>query len=156
MEIVSPDFDDGGRIPDRFTCSGDDRSPALMLADVPDDTRSFAIVVDDPDAPRGTFVHWLIWNVPADRTEIPEGVALGDEAVDGLGGAVQGMNGFGEIGYRGPCPPAGGPHHYRFHAYALETVLDIDPGSDRETLENALDGHVIEEAVTTGLFGRGR
>ena len=154
MEISTPAIDDGERIPERHTCEGEDVSPTLELAAIPAGARTLALVVDDPDAPDGTFVHWLIWNLPSNLSEIPEGVPQ-DEVVDDLGDALQGENDFGEIGYRGPCPPPGhGEHRYRFTVHALDAELDLDAGADRAELDAAMEGHVVGTARTTGVFSR--
>lgn len=154
MQITSQAISDGERIDERFTCEGEDVSPALLLAATPAGARTLALVVDDPDAPDGTFVHWLIWNLPSNLGEIPEGVPQ-DEIVDDLGEAAQGENDFGEIGFRGPCPPPGhGEHHYRFTLYALDTDLDLEPGAERDELDDAMEGHILETASLTGTFSR--
>lgn len=153
MKLSSDAFEDNGRIPSEFTCDGDDVSPPLSIDGVDAKAKSLALVVDDPDAPGGTFDHWLIWNVPADVDTIPEGVPA-EESVESLGGAVQGRNGFGAIGYRGPCPPGGPEHKYRFKLYALDTTLDLKPGSSKSVLEAAIEDHIIEEVGLTGKYGR--
>lgn len=154
MRISSPEFEHGARIPRLYTCEGDDVSPPLAFDDVPDRAVSLALIVDDPDAPRGTFDHWLIWNIPSRVRTLPEAIPP-QEVVEGLGPAAQGENDFGRIGYGGPCPPAGRPHRYRFRLYALDGVLDLSPGVGRERLERAMDGHVVGEAELVGVFGRG-
>jgi Raf kinase inhibitor-like YbhB/YbcL family protein len=148
-------FTHGEAIQATFTCEGDDVSPSLTVADAPDGTESLAVVVDDPDAPSGTFTHWLLWNVPPDTAEIHEDVPR-TETVGTLDGAVQGTNDFGELGYRGPCPPVGdGPHEYRFTtAVALDGTLDLDPGAERRDLDDAMEGAKIATARLTGTFGR--
>lgn len=152
--ISTSAFDEGEAIPPRHTCSGADDSPPLSFDGVPDATAGFAIVVDDPDAPGGTFTHWLIWNVPAERTAVPAGVAA-SETVPALGDARQGENDFGTVGYRGPCPPVGdGPHTYRFRGYALERSLDVPAGSDHETVTAAIEDAALESDLLTGTFER--
>lgn len=153
MELSSPAFDDGARIPERYTCDGEDLSPPLRFQGVPDAARSLAIIMDDPDAPRGVFVHWLIWNIPARVEALPEGIPPG-EIVEGLAPAAQGRNGFGQLGYRGPCPPPGPEHRYRFRLTALDTILSLSPGVDRARLEEAMEGHVMDESVLTATYGR--
>ena len=114
MQITSTAFSDGDRIPEEYTREGADHSPPLVVEDVPPETQALALIVDDPDAPDSTWVHWLIWGLPADLEELPEAVPP-DEVVEALGDAQQGRNDFGEIGYGGPLPPRGhGTHHYRF------------------------------------------
>lgn len=154
MQISSSAITDGEPIPERHTCEGEDVSPLLELAATPAAARALAIIVDDPDAPGGTFVHWLIWNLPSNLAEIPEGVSQ-DEVAGDLGEAVQGENDFGEIGYRGPCPPPGdGDHRYRFTVYALDAELDLEPGADRDELDEAMEGHVLGTAQISGVFSR--
>jgi len=152
--LTSPAFEEGQRIPPRHTCEGEDRSPELTIADVPDDVAALAVVVDDPDAPAGTFTHWLLWNLPPDTVEIEAGVAPREELPD-LGGARQGNNDFGEIGYRGPCPPEGDdPHEYRFTLYVLDEELDAEPGALRPTVEDEIGAKARDSAEFTGTFGR--
>ncbi|HEX7051104.1 MAG TPA: YbhB/YbcL family Raf kinase inhibitor-like protein [Longimicrobiales bacterium] len=153
MRLTSPEFEDGERIPERFTCDGEDVSPPLVIRGVPDSARTLALVFDDPDAPRGEFVHWLLWNVPPDVSTLPEAIPP-SEVLEGFGSAAQGRNGFRSIGYRGPCPPPGPDHHYRFRLFALDTTLALAPGADREGLEDAMTGHVLEEALLTGRYAR--
>lgn len=153
MRLTSPEFEDGARIPQRFTCEGDDVSPPLVIDGIPDGAQSIALIVDDADAPRGSFDHWLIWNVPARLSTLPEAIPT-ERIVPGLGPAAQGRNDFGEIGYRGPCPPRGREHTYRFRVYAVDGVIHLDPGADRDALERALEGHILAEAELTGRYGR--
>ncbi|MFW5919286.1 MAG: YbhB/YbcL family Raf kinase inhibitor-like protein [Halanaeroarchaeum sp.] len=152
--ISSSAFDDGDPISDRHTCSGADASPPLDFAGVPEQAAALGLVVDDPDAPGGTFTHWLLWNVPADRTAIPAAVEM-EETLDTLGGARQGRNDFGSVGYRGPCPPEGdGPHTYRFRGFALESTLEVAPGATRETVLDALESHALASDALTGTYER--
>lgn len=151
----SPAFEAGESIPTAFTCEGEDRSPPLAIGDVPDDAGTLAIVVDDPDAPSGTFTHWLLWNVPADADEIPADVEPSETAPE-LGDDVrQGANDFGSTGYRGPCPPEGdAPHTYRFQLYALESDLRLGGGAEVGALREAMTDLVLGTAEFTGTFGR--
>ncbi|PSQ19221.1 YbhB/YbcL family Raf kinase inhibitor-like protein [Halobacteriales archaeon QS_8_69_26] len=152
FEFVTGAFEDGGTVPVRHTCDGEDVSPALSFDGLPDAAETLAVVVDDPDA--GGFAHWLLWNVPADAGSIPGGIERAD-TVSELDGARQGTNGFDEVGYRGPCPPRGDdPHTYRFTAYAVETTLDLDPGAEKGELLDALDGPTLATARLTGEYGR--
>lgn len=147
-------FTHGESIPAKYTCEGEDRSPELTVGNVPDDAAALAVVVDDPDAPGGTFTHWLLWNLPPDTVEIPEGVPRRGEVSD-LGDAAQGENDFGDVGYRGPCPPAGDdPHEYRFRLYALDDELDAEPGAPRPPVGDELDEKARATAEFTGTFGR--
>ncbi|WP_264780790.1 YbhB/YbcL family Raf kinase inhibitor-like protein [Haladaptatus sp. T7] len=153
-EFTTPAFEDGASVPTEFTCSGRDVSPPLEIESVPDDAKSLAIVVDDPDAPSGTFTHWLLWNLPPGTTTVPKNVPQ-RRTVGSLDGARQGTNGFGEIGYRGPCPPKGdGPHTYRFTLYLLERELQLDAGAKRAALFGAMDGNRLGRARFTAAFGR--
>ncbi|KXA99895.1 hypothetical protein AKJ42_02250 [candidate division MSBL1 archaeon SCGC-AAA261C02] len=153
MKLSSSAFENGKEIPSKYTCEGDDVSPPLSIEEVDPGTESLALVVDDPDAPGRVFDHWIIWNIPADADSIPEGVPP-DEIVESLDGAIQGRNDFGAIGYRGPCPPGGPAHRYRFKLYALDTTLDLKPGSSKEELEAAVEGHVIGEVGLAGKYAR--
>lgn len=138
-------------IPRRFTCDGDDVSPALSWADPPAGAQAFALIVDDPDAPGGDFTHWVIYNLAADARELPENVAKAERP--GIA-ALQGRNDFGRAGYGGPCPPSGRAHHYRFTLYALDGPLDLSPGTTKQHLLDAMDGHVLGEARLVGTYER--
>lgn len=154
MKISSSAFQEGDRVPVEHARDGADRSPPLRLEDIPDGTRSIALIVDDPDAPTKTWVHWLIWGLPADQGTIPEGVP-GEPTLDSLGGARQGTNDFGDLGYGGPSPPRGhGPHHYRFTAYALDGAVDVAPGARRGALEAAMGEHILATARITAIYER--
>jgi Raf kinase inhibitor-like YbhB/YbcL family protein len=146
-------FEASDAIPARYTCDGEDVSPPLRWSDVPPDTRSFALVVDDPDAPAGTFVHWLLYDVPADVRELSEGIATRD-VVPGVG--TQGLNDFGRVGYGGPCPPAGRPHRYVFTLYALDSRLDLAPRQRKSQVLRAVRDHVLARTELLGQFERGR
>ena len=150
--VVRPDaFEDEGTIPRRYTGVGEDVSPPLTIESAPEAAETVALVLDDPDA--NDYLHWLIWNVPADTGEIPEGVPR-TETVDSLGGARQGTNDFGEVGYRGPLPPEGdAAHTYRFTAYAVDTTLELAAGAGRGPLESALEDHVVDRYRFVGTFG---
>jgi Raf kinase inhibitor-like YbhB/YbcL family protein len=154
MKITSTAFAEGARIPTEFTREGDDRSPPLSVDGIPDGARSLALIVDDPDAPARVWVHWLLWGIPVDRSEIPAGVPT-DPEVGGLGGARQGTNDFGDPGYGGPMPPRGhGTHHYRFTVHALSDAIDLEAGAGREALESAIEGITLETARLTGTYER--
>jgi Raf kinase inhibitor-like YbhB/YbcL family protein len=145
LEITSGAFDHGGSIPPRHSCEGENVSPPLSWAGVPDGTRSLALIVDDPDAPVGTFTHWLAWGIDP---------AAGGLA-DGEAAPREGRNGFGTVGYGGPCPPPGhGRHRYFFRLQALDVDLDLEAGADREELERALGGHALESAELMGRYAR--
>lgn len=150
MTLTSPAFADGELIPPAYTCDGKNVSAPLLWRDVPDGTRSFVLIVDDPDAPGGLFLHWLLYDLPAGTSTLPEGIgAEGDHA----GGGRQGKNGFGRIGYGGPCPP-GGIHRYYFRLHALDTLLEIPSGASREPVENAMRPHVLASAELIGRYRR--
>jgi Raf kinase inhibitor-like YbhB/YbcL family protein len=151
IPISSPAFGDGGGIPVQYTADGRNDSPPLEWGDPPAETRSFALVCDDPDAPRGTFTHWVVWNLPADCRRLGSGQPPAG-SMDG--GARQGKNGFGRLGYGGPAPPPGPQHRYLFKLYALNTVLGLDGGASKENLLEAIRNHVIGEGILTGMYGR--
>jgi hypothetical protein len=144
-------FAAGGEIPKKHTCDGADVSPALNWNHAPDGTQSFALIADDPDAPVGTWTHWIIWNIPARTTTLQEGVPKVGECGDG---ARQGRNDFKRIGYGGPCPPPGKPHRYFFRVYALDAKLDVKAGADRNELARAMKEHVLSETELMGTYGR--
>jgi Raf kinase inhibitor-like YbhB/YbcL family protein len=141
--ISSDAFEEGATIPSRYTCDGANVSPPLSFAGPPAGTRSLALVVDDPDAPVGTFTHWLAWGIEPSADGLDEGQAAPRE----------GRNGFGTTGYAGPCPPRG-RHRYFFRLHALDTELNLEPGADRDQLDRALDGHVLETAELMGGYER--
>jgi Raf kinase inhibitor-like YbhB/YbcL family protein len=151
FEFTSTAFTGGGGIPEKYTCDGADVSPALNWHDAPAGTQSFALIADDPDAPAGTWTHWIIWNIPAKTTKLPEGVPKVGEASDGV---RQGKNDFKRIGYGGPCPPAGKPHRYFFKLYALKAKLDLNAGASRGELESAMKGNVLSQTEWMGTYGR--
>lgn len=156
LAVTSTAFADGGSIPTAHTCSGAGRSPPLTVGGVPDAAATLALIVDDPDAPREEpFVHWLVWNVPADRTEWPAEVSAGERAPE-LADAPQGRASTGDLGYVGPCPPEGdGPHRYRFTMFAVEGSLDLRSGAERSALKAALEGRVLARGRLVGTYERG-
>jgi Raf kinase inhibitor-like YbhB/YbcL family protein len=151
FQLTSPAFEAGGMIPRRFSCEGSDVSPALKWNDPPAGTESFALIVDDPDAPAGTWVHWVLYNLPATARELPESMAKDPELP---GGARHGRNDFRRLGYGGPCPPPGPAHHYHFKLYALDRKLELKPGATKAEVERAMEGHVLAEAELIGLYRR--
>lgn len=152
LTLRSAVFESGSAIPQTFTCDGRDVSPPLRWDNAPPGTKSFALICDDPDAPMGTWVHWVIYNIPADTDRLPE--ALPDsKQLDS--GALQGGNDFGRIGYGGPCPPRGKPHRYFFRLYALDGQLSAPAGLTKKALLNQMQGHILETAELYGLYGRG-
>ena len=150
LDVTSSAFEGGGAIPARYTCDGLDISPPLSWSPVPNGTRSLALIAEDPDAPRGAFAHWVIYNLPPDTRRLPEDVPNRQTLP---GGALQGMNGAGSIGYTGPCPP-GGTHRYFFKVYALDTELDLGAGATREEVVSAMEGHVLAEGRLLGTYQR--
>ena len=151
LELKSAAFKDGDIIDAKYTCSGADVSPQLSWSEIPDGTQSFALICDDPDAPGMTWVHWVVYDIPAGVIELPEDVPA-DEALSN--GAKQGMTDFRKIGYGGPCPPPGGPHRYYFKLYALDAMLDLESGLTKKELLQAINGHVLGEAKILGHFRR--
>ncbi len=147
--LGSPAFKDGGPIPGRFTCAGADVSPPLAWSGAPETTRSFVLVMDDPDAPGGTFLHWLVYDVPPGLRQLAE-----DASRRGIAAARQGRNDFGRTGYGGPCPPSG-THHYFFRLKALDVgTVGVKPGATRGEVERRMQGHVVGEATLTGTFAK--
>jgi Raf kinase inhibitor-like YbhB/YbcL family protein len=149
--VKSSAFEAGAGIPKQFTCQGPDASPALEWSGAPPKTASFALIMDDPDAPAGTWVHWVLWNLPAGAHSLPEALAKGEQLDDG---SRQGRNDFRKIGYNGPCPPPGKTHRYFFRLYALDVKLDLAPGATRQELDAAMKGHILGEAKYMGTFRR--
>ena len=149
--LKSTAFPNGGVIPKKYTCDGADLSPALSWDDAPAGTQSLALIVDDPDAPMGTWTHWLIWNIPAKATLLPEDTPKMNLLDNG---ARQGGNDFKRIGYGGPCPPPGKPHRYFFKLYALDARLEVKAGAVRSELEPALQPHILAQAQCMGTYGR--
>jgi Raf kinase inhibitor-like YbhB/YbcL family protein len=145
------DFPIGADIPEQFTCKGEDRSPALEWSDAPAAAKSLALIVDDPDAPAGTWVHWVVFNIPARAHALPGGVEKKEQLPDGT---RQGRNDFGRVGYNGPCPPPGKSHRYFFKLYALDGALGLAPGATKSDVERAMQGHVLAHAEWMGKFRR--
>ena len=151
LHITSPDFSEGEAIPKKFTCDTQDVSPKLEWNEPPANTGSFALIMDDPDAPAGTWVHWVLYDLPADAKELPERVPRQEQLASG---ARQGRNDFGKIGYGGPCPPPGKPHRYFFKLYALDTKLNLKSGATKADLERTMKGHILAQAQLIGRYGR--
>lgn len=147
MQLTSPDFLNGGEIPTRFTCDGDDVNPNLEIRGVPEGTQSLALVLDDPDAPSGTFTHWIVWNISA-KTEKIEARGIPE-------GALEGLNSAGRLGYLGPCPPSG-KHNYFFTLYALDEVIhDLSPHeTDKSSFLERITGHILAQTELIGLYSR--
>jgi hypothetical protein len=150
MKITSTSFL-GSQIPAKFTCSGTGISPQLAWTAPPAGTQSLALIVTDPDAPRGAFVHWVLYDLPAEARTLPEGVPTQGQLADG---SRQGRNDFGEIGYGGPCPPGHSLHHYVFTLYALDAKLNLHVGATRAQVESAMQGHTLARGELIGLYQR--
>jgi Raf kinase inhibitor-like YbhB/YbcL family protein len=150
MKLSTTAFEPDGMIPARYTCDGDDISPELSWQDLPGGTTSLAIICDDPDAPAGTWVHWVYYDIPFQVNRLPAGVSHQERPASG---GVQGVNDFGKLGYGGPCPP-GGTHRYFFNLYALDSVLGLAPGVTKKQLLKAMAGHVLEHAELMGRYKR--
>jgi len=150
IKLTSPAFEEGGMIPEKHTCDGMDISPALAWTSGPEGTKTFALICDDPDAPMGTWVHWVLFNLPANVNELPEVIPPERELESG---AKQGMSDFHKIGYGGPCPP-GGTHRYFFKIYALDTEVDLEAGATKPDLLEAMEGHILAEGQLMGKYSR--
>jgi Raf kinase inhibitor-like YbhB/YbcL family protein len=145
MKIISPAFENKQMIPPKYTCDGENISPPLQISHIPANTQSLALIVDDPDAPNGDWVHWLVWNINPKTQSIAE-----NEIPKG---AAQGINDFNKRDYGGPCPPSN-THRYQFKIYALDTNLNITPNSQKRDLENSMKGHILDEDILIGLYQR--
>jgi Raf kinase inhibitor-like YbhB/YbcL family protein len=151
LSIEANAFGNGSEIPKKFTCDGNNVSPALNWKGVSRAARSLALIADDPDAPGGTWTHWLLWNLPVTLTSLQEGLSAREKFENG---AVQGQNDFSRAGYGGPCPPPGKPHRYFFKLYELDATLALRPGSSRKELERAMKGHILSQTEWMGRYGR--
>jgi Raf kinase inhibitor-like YbhB/YbcL family protein len=151
LQVSTTAFAEGQMIPKKFTCDGPDVSPQLSWKATPAGAQSMALIVDDPDAPAGTWVHWVLYGLPASVTDLPEGIEKQEQLSNG---ARQGRNDFGRIGYAGPCPPPGKPHRYFFKLYALDTKLDLNAAIRKADLERAMKGHILGHAELIGKYGR--
>ncbi|HEY47433.1 MAG TPA: YbhB/YbcL family Raf kinase inhibitor-like protein [Anaerolineae bacterium] len=148
--LSSTSFTEGDPIPQRYSCDGEDISPPMQWTDPPEDTVSFALIVDDPDAPVGTWVHWVLYNLPADTRSLTEAFPSDADLPDG---SKNGENSWGRLGYGGPCPP-GGTHRYFFKLYALDLMLDIAAGATKDQLLQAMEGHILAESDLMGTYTR--
>lgn len=151
MDVTSPAFKNGERIPVIYTADGKDMSPPLRWSGGPEGVAEFAIICDDPDAPGNTFTHWVIYRIPGSYDRLDEGIRQEPELDNG---AMQGTNSFGNTGYGGPAPPKGNPHRYIFTVYALDAKLNLPPGITKQELQEAMQGHVIGMGKLIGLYGR--
>lgn len=151
MQITSTAFGNGAEIPSEFSCDGQNKSPELSWSGAPSGTKSFVLIVHDPDAPMsGGFTHWLVYNIPPNVNGVPENAPAQDQLP---GGGIQGKNSSGKYGYMGPCPPSG-THRYNFKLYALDAILNPSVGTNKESLEQAIRGHVLAEAELMGRYKR--
>lgn len=151
IQLTSSAFTEGSAIPAKYTCDGQDVSPPLKLSSVPAGAKSIALICDDPDAPVGTWVHWVLYNIPATATDLPEGVPTREAVLDG---AKQGLNDFRRVGYGGPCPPPGKPHRYYFKLYALDIELSLKPRATKKDVVGAMQGHILAEGQLMGTYKR--
>jgi Raf kinase inhibitor-like YbhB/YbcL family protein len=151
MQLTTTAFKPGADIPAQFTGDGSNRSPALRWSSPPEGTRSFALIMDDPDAPGRTWVHWVLYDLPATARELPEGAGTEGTLPEG---ARQGRNDFKKIGYGGPYPPPGAAHRYYFRLYALDRCLDLRAGATRTELDRSMRGHILAEAELSGSYRR--
>jgi len=149
--IKSSAFENGATIPKKYTCDGADVSPPLSWSGAPAGTQSYALICDDPDAPMGTWVHWVLWGLPFDTMALLEGVPA--QAVM-PSGVRQGLNSWPRVGYGGPCPPSGKPHRYYFKLYALDATLTLPANANKAALEKAMKGHILAETQVMGKYGR--
>ncbi len=151
LNIESSVFANRGYIPDRYTCDAQDFSPPLIWADIPSSAKSLVLLCDDPDAPYKVWNHWVLFNIPPEVKGLKE--AISKEELIALG-ITPGVNDFGKIGYGGPCPPQGAAHRYSFNLYALDTILTLEEGTGKKAVIEAMQGHIITEASTVGLYQR--
>ncbi len=151
ISVLAEGFNEGDTIPDEFTCNGKNISPSISWKGIPAGTESITLIMDDPDAPRGTFVHWVIYNMPARTRDLPKGMPNNKTLADG---SMQGMTDFGRPGYGGPCPPPGKPHRYFFKVYALDMKINLPAGASKSQVESAMKGHILAEGVLMGKYQR--
>ena len=151
LSLSSPAFEEGDRIPTKYTCEGQDVSPPLAWIEPPAESQSFVLIVDDPDAPVGVFTHWVLFNLPPDTRELSEAIPAQDQLTSG---ALQGKNDFGRIGYGGPCSPPGRAHRYRFTLYVLDQPLDLKAGASKKQVLDAMEGHILAQGQLTGTYQR--
>lgn len=151
IQLTSSAFAEGGLVPAKYTCDGEGVSPPLQWAGVPGGAKTLALIADDPDAPAGTWVHWVLYGLPPTVTELPEKVPATDSLANG---AKQGINDFQRPGYGGPCPPAGTPHRYFFKLYALDTEIPFPPRTAKKDLVRAMEGHILAQGQLMGKYQR--
>jgi len=151
LQVTSSAFSEGSPIPRQYTCDGEDLSPPLAWTGAPANARSLALIADDPDAPAGTWVHWVLYDIPSSLSSLPQGVSK-TPTVPGLG--TQGTNTSRKAFYNGPCPPRGKPHRYFFKLYALDSSLNLKPGASAAEVEKAMRGHILAQGQLMGTYGR--
>jgi Raf kinase inhibitor-like YbhB/YbcL family protein len=144
MEVISSVFRSGSPIPAQYTCKGQNVNPPFNIFNLPSRTQSLVLIMHDPDAPGGDFLHWLVWDIPPST----ESISVNSVPI----GAVQGINSAGKVGYMGPCPPGGSPHRYRFDFFALDTTINLESGSTKDEVTKAMKGHILERAGLVGTF----
>ncbi len=152
LEVTSTAFQDGDLLPEKYTADGADISPPLTIKYIDPEGETIAVIMDDPDAPVGTFTHWMIWNIPVEKNDIPEDVPK-EKKLDSLADAVQGYNDFGEVGYRGPAPPSG-VHNYHFKIYILDQKIDIPFDSSKQKLVNTLKDNLLQKTEIVAKYER--
>lgn len=151
LDISSSAFEEGSRIPIKYSCHGEDVSPPLRWDEPPSGTQSFVLIMDDPDAPGSIFTHWVLFNIPSTTRQLPEAIPSTNQLSDG---SLQGKNDFGKIGYGGPCPPPGSSHQYRFTVYGLDRMLDLKAGASKKQVLEATEGSILGQGQLTGSFQR--
>lgn len=150
LKLKSSVFEHEATIPDKYTCQGEDLSPPLSWNGVPENTKSFVLICDDPDAPSGTWDHWVLYNIPGDRRSLPENIKP-KEKTDEM---AQGLNSWDKIGWGGPCPPPGPAHRYFFHLYALDEDLDLQPGLTKKEVQETIEDHILDDCKLMGKYQR--
>ena len=151
LPVLSPVFQEGDTIPTKYSCQGQDISPPLVWREPPAGTQTFALILDDLDAPAGVFTHWILFNIPSNSRELPEAIPTQAQLASG---ALQGKNHFGKIGYGGPCPPPGRTHQYQFTLYALDSLLNLKAGGSKKAVLDAMQGHVLAQGQLSGTYRR--
>jgi Raf kinase inhibitor-like YbhB/YbcL family protein len=149
LRLASSAFADGAPIPAKYTCDGENVSPPLAWSNAPKSTQGLALIADDPDAPLGTWVHWVVYNIPPTLTQLAERIPAAETTSNG---AMQGTTSFKRVGYGGPCPPAGKPHHYFFRLYALDSQVTLKPGATKDDLLKAMEGHILATGQLVGTY----
>jgi hypothetical protein len=153
MQLTSSSFQQGEMIPGQYTCKGKNISPSLSWSGIPEGAKSLALILEDPDAPKGTLTHWIVYNIDPGMAGLPENLPKNSQE-NGANGLMQGQNDFKKTGYSGPCPPKGSaPHHYYFKLFALDTALNLPPAAGKTDVRNALQAHILAEGDLMGLYG---